>query len=171
VAGNPDPATEKPGPLAVTALTVRGTSPADDNVTVCVAGVFTFTLPNARLAVLTFSVGVATLNCRINVSEIPPAAAVMVAVCAVATAPIEAVKLAVNEPPGTVIAAGVVTAALLLVRLAVKPPLAAAALRVTVQESAPAPVIEPLEHINWLRIGTPLPLRLMAVEGPFEELL
>ena len=80
-------------------------------------------------------------------------------------------KLAVAEPAGTVTDAGTVTALLLLARFTVKPPLAAAEFRVTVQLSVPAPVIELLLQLNPLSTGTPLPLRLMMVDVPLDELL
>jgi hypothetical protein len=68
-----------------------------------------------------------------------------------------AVKLAVVDPAATVTEAGTVTAELLLVRLTVKPPLAAAALSVTVQPSVPAPVIELLLQLNPFKTGAGAP--------------
>jgi hypothetical protein len=50
----------------------------------------------------------------------------------------------------TVTEAGTVTAALLLARLTVNPPLGATALKVTVQATVPAPVSDPLEHESAL---------------------
>jgi hypothetical protein len=64
-----------------------------------------------------------------------------------------------------------VTAELLLARLTVNPPLAAAAFSVTVQLSVPAPVIEPFVQLSALNTGNPVPLRLTTVEDPVEELL
>jgi hypothetical protein len=81
------------------------------------------------------------------------------------------VKLAVVDPAATVTEAGTVTAELLLARLTAKPPLAAAGFRVTVQLSVPAPVIDPLVQLSPLNIGTPVPLRLIKVEVPLDELL
>ena len=82
-------------------------------------------------------------------------------------------KLAVVEPAATVTVAGTVTALLLLARLTLKPPVPAAAFRVTVQLSLPAAVMEPLVQLSALSTGTPtpVPLRLTAVEAPVEELL
>ncbi len=82
-----------------------------------------------------------------------------------------AVKVAVVEPAATATVVGTVTAELLLARLTAKPPVAAAAFRVTVQLSVPAPVIEPLAQLSPLSTGTPVPLRPTMVEEPPEELL
>ena len=77
---------------------------------------------------------------------------------------------------GTVTDAGTVTAVLLLERLTVSPPLPAAAFRVTVQASLPAPVIEALPQESALNAGVlpavvPVPLRLTTAMGLVEELL
>ena len=82
-----------------------------------------------------------------------------------------AVKLAVVDPAATVTEAGTVTAELLLARLTAKPPLAAAVFRVTVQLSLPALAIDPLLQLSPLNTGTPVPLRLITVEVPLDELL
>jgi hypothetical protein len=52
-----------------------------------------------------------------------------------------------------------------------KPPVGAAAFRDTVQLSVPAPVNDPLVQVRPLNTGTPVPLRLITVEVPLEELL
>jgi hypothetical protein len=65
-----------------------------------------------------------------------------VADCGEATIEAFAVKEALEEPAGTETDAGTATALLLLERLTEKPPLAAPAVRVTVQLSVPAPVSE-----------------------------
>jgi hypothetical protein len=49
--------------------------------------------------------------------------------------------------------------------------LAAAAFKVTVQLSVPAFFIDPLVQVTPLSTGTPVPLKLTAVEVPLEELL
>jgi hypothetical protein len=82
-----------------------------------------------------------------------------------------AVKLPVVDPAATVTEAGTVTAELLLARLTANPPLAAATFSVTVQLSLPAPVIDPLVQLSPLNTGTPMPLRLITVDVPLEELL
>ena len=84
-----------------------------------------------------------------------------------------AVNPEVVAPAGTVTEDGTVTALLLLARFIAKPPLAAAAFSVTMQLSVPAPVIEPLAQLRLLKSGSPVPvpLRLIAADGPLDELL
>jgi hypothetical protein len=82
-----------------------------------------------------------------------------------------AVKLPTVAPAVTVTNAGTVTAKLLLARLTANPPLAAATFSVTVQLSVPAPVIDPLLQLSPLNTGTPVPVRLIKVEVPLDELL
>ena len=72
------------------------------------------------------------------------------------TAETVAVKPAVAAPGATVTLAGTATAELLLAKLTVKPPLAAATFSVTVQLSVPAPVIDPLLQLRPLSVGTPV---------------
>lgn len=67
-----------------------------------------------------------------------PAVAVRVAVCAEVTVATVAVKLAEVAPAATVTEAGTVTAELLLARVTLIPPVAAVAVRLTVQVSDPA---------------------------------
>ncbi len=150
---------------------VTATVPVEVKVSVCVVAVFTFTLPKARLGALMLNVGMPAPNCRAKVLATLLALAVRVTVCAVLTEETVAVKLALVAPAATVTVAGTVTAALLLARLTVNPPLAAAAFSVTVQLSVPAPVNDPLVQLSALSTGTPVPLRLTAVEDPLEELL
>ena len=83
--------------------------------------------------------------------------------CVVATEDTVAEKLAVVAPAATVTVPGTVTAALLLDRLTVVPPLAAAALSVTEQESVAGPTTELLAQVNELSVKTldePFPLKL-----------
>jgi hypothetical protein len=89
----------------------------------------------------------------------------------VLTAVTVAEKLAVVAPAAAVTLPGTVTAELLLARLTANPPLVAAAFRVTVQLSVPAPVMDPLVHVRALNTGVPVPLRLTSVDVPPEELL
>jgi len=133
--------------------------------------VFTLTLPKDRLDELTLSVGTAALSCRAKVSATPLALAVRVTATPELTEETVAVKLALVAPAATVTEVGTVTDELLLARLTAKPPVGAAAFRVTVQLSVPAPVIEPLAQLSPLNAGTPVPLRLTTVEVPLEELL
>ena len=79
------------------------------------------------------------------------------------TAAVVAVKGAVADPAGTVTDAGTVTALLLLARDIAKPPLGAAAVRVTVQTSLAAPVSELLAQESALSAaGADVALRLIA---------
>jgi hypothetical protein len=82
-----------------------------------------------------------------------------------------AVKLAEVDPAATVTEAGAVTAELLLARLTVNPPVGAAVFSDTVQLSVPAVLIDPLLQVKPLNTGCPVPLRLITVEVPDEELL
>jgi hypothetical protein len=81
------------------------------------------------------------------------------------------VKLALVAPAATITEPGTETAALLLARLTVNPPLAAVELSVTVQLSVPVPVNDPLVQLSALNTGTPVPLRVISVELPLAELL
>ena len=161
----------KPDPLTVAALTVTVAVPAEVKVTDWVAGVFKSTSPKAMVVALIANVGTAAPNCRAKVFATLPALAVRVTVSAVLTEETVAVKLALVAPAATVTEAGTVTAPLLLARLTANPPLAAAVFSVTVQLSVPAPVMELLLQLSALSTGTPVPLRLTAVEDPVEELL
>jgi hypothetical protein len=145
--------------------------PVEESVTVCVVGVFTATLPNERLDVLTPSVPVEAPSCTAKVFATLPALAVSVAVVAVVTALAVAVKPVLVAPAGTVMFAGTVKEVLLLARLTANPPVAAAVLIEIVQLSVPAPVIEPLPQVNPLSTGNPVPLSAIADEVPFDELL
>jgi len=60
---------------------------------------------------------------------------------------------------------------LLLARPTANPPLAAATLSVTVQLSVPAAAIDALVQLKPLNTGTLLPVRLITVEVPLDELL
>lgn len=134
-------------------------------------GEFTDTLPKLMLEGLRVSAGVAALSCSENVGSALPALAVSVTVCAVKTAEMVAAKVALVAPAATVTDEGTATAELLLAKLAVKPPLAAAAFKETVQVSVAAPVMEELAQVSAESTGTPVPVRLTALEAPDEELL
>jgi hypothetical protein len=64
-----------------------------------------------------------------------------------------AVKLLVEAPAATLTLAGTATAELLLATLTANPPLGAAAFRVTVQLSVPAPVIDELPQLSPVNSG------------------
>ena len=171
VSGKVAPETENPVPLTVAALMVTGAVPVDDRVTDWVAGEPTKTSPNEMLVALILSVDTPAPNCNVKVCDALLVLAVRVTVCEVLTAVIVAVKVPVFDPLATVTVAGTVTAELLLARLTLNPALPAVAFNVTVQLSVPAPVIEPLVQLSALNPGTPLPLRLITVDVPLEELL
>jgi hypothetical protein len=85
-----------------------------------------------------------------------------------------AVNTALATPAGIVTVLGTVTVESLLDRFTVKPPLGAAAVRVTVQVSVPAPVMVPLLQDSALKAAgaaVPEPLRLITAELPVDELL
>jgi hypothetical protein len=96
---------------------------------------------------------------------IPPADAVRVAFWAVVTAVTVAVNPALVAPAGTVTELGTVTAELLLDRLTASPPVPAAAERLTVQLSLPAPVNEfcaQLSPLSAPAVAWPVPLKLIV---------
>ena len=155
LSGNDAPETEKPLPEMFAALMVSVLVPLDAMVTVCVAVVPVVTLPNDRDAGVTVMAGAEAggLSWMENVWFILPAEAVSVTACEVVTAAAVAVKAALVDPAATVIEVGTVMAALLLARATDRPPLPAAAVRVTVQESVPAPVMALLAQVRLLRLA------------------
>lgn len=66
VSGRVTPETVKPAPLAVTALTVTADVPLEVRVTDCVAEALTFTLPKARLLLLTAKPGLVAAGFRFS---------------------------------------------------------------------------------------------------------
>ena len=174
VTGKVAPDIVKPVPVNVAELMVTGAVPVEVNVTGSVDAVFTVTLPNARLAGLMVNVGTAAFNCRPKVRETPPALAVRVTACAVDTDDTVAVKPALVALAGTTTVAGTVTDALLLVTDTLKPPLPAGPLRVTVQASVPAPVIDALlqdSALNPAATAVPVPVRPITAVPLVDELL
>jgi hypothetical protein len=161
-------------PVSAAELMVTGDVPVEVNVTGSVVGVFTVTLPNARLVGLIVNVAAAAFNCRAKVLETLPALAVSVTACADVTDDTVAVNPALLALAGTVTVAGTVTAALLLARLTLKPPLPAAAVSVTVQLSLPDPVIDALLQVSALNVpapAVPVPVRLITAVPLVDELL
>ena len=73
VTGKVAPDMVKPVPLSVAELMVTGAVPVEVNVTGSVVGVFTVTLPNAKLAGLMLSVGTCGIQPVQKVLETPPA--------------------------------------------------------------------------------------------------
>jgi hypothetical protein len=119
-------------------------------------------------------VGTAAFSCSAKLLETLPALAVRVTACAVVTDDTVAVNPALVALAGTTTVAGTVTAALLLVRATLKPPLPAAAVSVTVQASLPDPVIDALLQDSALSAaGTavPVPVRLITAVPLVDELL
>jgi hypothetical protein len=128
-------------------------------------------LPKARLPALTLSVGIAAFNCIAKDADAPPEVAERVAVCAEVTDETAAVNDALAEPAGTITEAGTVTMLLLLARLTLAPPLAAAAFRVAVQTLEPEPVNDAASQDSPLSAVVPVPLRIITVGDPVVELL
>ena len=131
---------------------------------------------DGELEVAKVSVGPVADNCMAKVLETLPAVAVRVTTCAVATDDTVAVNPALVAFVGTVTVAGTVTAAPLLDRLTLKPPLGAAALSVTMQASVPEPIMDALLHERALTATSdvavvPVPLRPITSVPVAEELL
>ena len=174
VTGKVAPDTVKPVPVNAAELMVTGAVPLELSVTGNVVGVFSVTLPNARLAGLMVSVGTAAFNCRAKVFDTPPVLAVRVTDCAVVTEVTVAVNPALVAFAGTTTVAGTVTAVLLLLNPTLTPPLPAAELSVTVQLSLPAPVRDALVQDNELKVpdtAVPVPLSPISAVPLVDELL
>lgn len=142
VTGSAAPEKLKPAPDTVAPLIVTGEVPVDDKVTEYFAAVFTTTSPNAMLDELRLRVGVAAFNCSAKLFETPPAAAIRFTVCATWVDPAVAVNATLEAFVGMVTVAGTETVALLLDKATLRPPFGAGPLRVTLQASVPAPVME-----------------------------
>jgi hypothetical protein len=80
VSGKVAPETVNPAPATAAAVMVTAELPVDERVTVCVVGVFTFTVPKPMLAALTLSVGTDGPSCSANVFTTLLALAVRVTV-------------------------------------------------------------------------------------------
>ena len=172
VTGKVVPVNAKPAPDIVGALMVRGRLPVELKVTVFVTAVVTPSLPNAKLVALVVRVRVAAKSWSATVLEMPPSEAVRVAVPAVRLDQFTvAVKLADAAPAATETVAGTVTAVLLLARVTVEPPVAAATLTVTVQTSVVEPVTDKFAQVTPVILGIPVPVRVIAVLVPAELLL
>jgi hypothetical protein len=161
----------KPVPATVAALTVTNELPVDVSVSVCVAGVFTFTLPNEMLDGFTLRLMAAAFSCTLVVWVTPAAFALNVAICATLTADTAAAKLPLVAPAGNVNAPGTVIAGLLLASFTFRPPLGTGAFNATVQVSVPAPVIVGLAQLRPLILGTPLAANPTLFSAASAELL
>lgn len=111
---------------------------------------------------LTLSVDAVGLNCKAKVFEVLPALAVSVAVCAVLTEAIVAEKLVVSAPSATSTDDGTFTAASLLDRLTLAPPVVAAEFSVIEQEYVPDPTTQDVLQVKALSAG-PFRIVLSAV--------
>lgn len=174
VSGVVTPDAVKSEPTIETAEMVTGALPAEDSVTGRVAVDPTLTLPKLRVVVLRTSVGVPVVNCKTKLLLVLFAVAVRVADCVEVNAETVAVKVAVVALAGTVNEVGTDTTESVLTRLTTSPPVGAAVLRVTVQASVPAPVMDALLQESELSVpadAAPVPARLMTAEGLVEELL
>lgn len=171
VIGNVAPLAAKPVPVIDSELIVRAEFPVEERVSVCVAAVFTLTLPNEMPGELTLSLAAEATSCSANVAAAPPVLAVSVAASVEFTGDTFAVKFALLAPAATVTEAGTLTSELLLDSPIANPPLAAGVFTVTVQLSVPDPIIELLVQFSAVSAGTPVPLRPTTVELPLEELL
>ena len=112
----------KPVPDTIAELTVTGALPLDVRVKDCADATFNVTSPKLMLVALMLRVGTTAFNCRAKVLETPPAFADSVTAAAVVTEETVAVKPAVVAFAATVTVAGTFTAALLLDRLMLSPP-------------------------------------------------
>ena len=126
VTGNARPDIANPVPLIVAELTVAGTFPVEVRTSDCVVGTFTVTPPKDTLVALALIAGVAAFSCMAKVTVPLFSVAERVAVCAEVTDETVAVNDALAAPAGTITEAGTVTILLLLARLTLTPPLAAA---------------------------------------------
>lgn len=168
VTGKVPPDMVNADPLRVAELMVSAAVPDEVSVTACVVDDPTVTSPKDRLVLLIVRVAFSASSCSSNTLDTPLALAVRVAVSFEFTARAVAVKLAFVEPAAIVTVAGTVTLLSLLVRVTTVPPVGAAALRVTVQLSVPAPVMVPLAQVSELTapvVESPVPLRVTVAVG------
>jgi hypothetical protein len=135
--------------------------------------VLTTTSPNATLVALMVSASMAAFSCRAKFLNTPPAPAVIVTACAVATEDTVAVNPALVAFVGTVTVLGTVTAELLLDRFTISPSPGAAAVSVKVHASVPDPIMVPLLQYSALSAAgaaVPVPLRLTTAVLLVDEL-
>jgi hypothetical protein len=105
-----------------------------------------------------FKVGISGFNCKPKGFETPLASAVKVTLCEELTDSTLAANVALVALAGTVIVVGTVTPALLLERVTISPPLAAAVLNVTMQESVPGLMMDALVQERALNAGSEEPV-------------
>lgn len=167
VAGRLPLTTVNPLPLALALLTVRADVPVDFNVSVCLAGVFRATLPNARLLELQLMVATAGERLTVKLFVTPPALAVRVTDCAELTAATVALKLALAAFAETVTFEGTVSDELVLPRVTVTPPLGAEPFSVTVHVSVPELATEEFAQERPVRIPDWFRTRAAVCDMPF----
>jgi hypothetical protein len=172
VIGNVPAASVKPAPLTVAPLMVTGAVPVELRVIDWVVGVFTPALAKVMLDEVRLSAGAGTFNWMANVSVTPPALAVSVAVCALATGVAYALNWTLDRFALTNPAGDTVTAALLLDKATLRPAAGAGPLMVAVQRSVAVPPIEALVQDRPLNCGVvaaaaasaaPVPARAICV--------
>lgn len=168
VNGKVAPVMVKAEPLTVAELMVSASVPEEVRVTAWVDDDPTVTPEKAMLFELSVRAAFCPSSCSEKTFDSPPVVAVRTAVSLDVTLTAVALKVPVVDPAATVTVAGTVTSLVLLVRVTAVPPVGAAALRVTVQASVPAPVRVAFVQVRELRapaVVSPVPLRLMSVVG------
>jgi hypothetical protein len=171
VSGKLTPEIVYPAPVTEPEFIVTAAVPDEVSVTDPVPVAPIAIVPRLTVFALSVSVGTPAPRLMPKVFVPPPDDAVSVAVCVVLTVETVAEKPALVAPAATVTDAGTATDVSLLDRVTAWPPVPAAALRVTVHESVPAPVIEPFVQLSALSAGWPVALRVMVDVVPVEELL
>jgi hypothetical protein len=144
VSGNVAPDIVKPAPLSSADLTTTAAFPVEVKVTGCIDDVLNVTFPNGRLVELIVNVGMEAFSRRPKLLETLASVAVSVAVCVDSTDETFAVNAALVAFAEITTVAGTITAALLLVRLTLKPLLPTVAVSVTMQVALPDPVMDAL---------------------------
>ena len=162
---------EKPAPVTVAPLMVTVAAPVEVKVTIWVAPTLIATFPKARLDVLVLRTGNAAFSWSAKLSVVVPALAVKLAVCAVGTPDTFNVNWPEVAFAATITAGGAITAALLLDRPTLKPPVGAGWPIVTVQTSVPVPVMDALLQEKPVSCGIPVPFRATTAGLLVEELL
>lgn len=152
VRGKVAPEAENPVPVSVAAFTVTDDVPVDESVSVSVAVVLTSTLPKLTLDALTVRIDAAACNCSEKLCARLPALAIRMTFCAVGTAVMFALKLALVAPAAMVTVAGTVTEASLLLKATVNPPSPAGEPRATVQGSVAEPITVEFAQVSDVKV-------------------
>jgi len=148
----------KPAPAIATESIFTGALPAEVKVRYCgVEVLFTTTLPKLNLIALSFRIGISGFNFTAKLLVTIPCLATTVATCAVSTHVTVAANLALEALAGTTSEAGTLKDVSVLASWTARPPLPAAAVRVTVQVSVADPVMEELLQETALNSGATAP--------------